>query len=59
MKRSTLKLVIRHETIRVLSGLDLVRVAGGEQVAVAGTGGANTGCPLVAQLVGTERPQNV
>jgi hypothetical protein len=48
MKRSTLKLVIRRETLRVLTELDLVRVAGGnadpQQV---GTGGPETGCPLV------------
>lgn len=48
MKRSTLKLVIRRETLRVLTDLDLVRVAGGNPDAeLLGTGGANTGCPLV------------
>jgi len=48
MKRSTLKLVIRRETLRVLTELDLVRVAGGKPDAqLLGTEGPNTGCPLV------------
>jgi hypothetical protein len=48
MKRSTLKLVIRRETLRVLADLDLVRVAGGNPDAqLLGTGGPETGCPLV------------
>jgi len=54
MKKATLKLVIRRETLRVLAELDLVRVAGGNANALAGTEGANTSCPIVAQLVGTE-----
>jgi hypothetical protein len=29
MKRPTLKLVIRHETVRILAELHLIRVAGG------------------------------
>jgi hypothetical protein len=29
MKRPTLKLVVRRETLRVLAGMELVRVAGG------------------------------
>jgi hypothetical protein len=52
MKKSTLKLVIRRETLRVLVELDLARVAGGNADAqVAGTEGPNTSCPFAAQLV--------
>lgn len=49
MKKSTLKLVIRRETIRALSQLDLVRVAAGgnPDVQQVDTEGPNTGCPLV------------
>lgn len=48
MKKSTLKLAIRRETFRVLAEMDLVRVAGGNPDAqLVGTGGAETGCPLV------------
>jgi hypothetical protein len=48
MKKSTLKLVIRRETLRVLAELELVRVAGGNQDAQQfDTGNAGTGCPLV------------
>jgi hypothetical protein len=48
MKKSTLKLVIRRETLRVLGELELVRVAGGDPNAVAvDTGNAGTGCPNV------------
>jgi hypothetical protein len=48
MKKSTLKLVIRRETIRALAQLDLVRVAAGANpdAQLAGTEGAATGCPL-------------
>jgi hypothetical protein len=57
MKRSTRKLVIRRETIRALTQLDLVLAAGGGQNAqLADTAGAETGCPFgqrAAQLVGT------
>jgi hypothetical protein len=53
MKKSTVKLAIRGETLRVLAELDLVRVAGGgnADVQLVGTEGPNTSCPLVAQLV--------
>jgi len=48
MKRSILKLVIRHETLRVLAGTELVHIAGGDPAArLFDTGGAETGCPLV------------
>jgi hypothetical protein len=48
MKKSTLKLPIRRETLRALAQLDLVRVVGGEGDApLAGTGGANETCPFV------------
>jgi hypothetical protein len=51
MKKSTLKLVIRRETLRVLAGLDLVRVAGGgnADAQLLDTGNAGTGC-VNAQL---------
>jgi hypothetical protein len=45
MKKSTLRLSIRHETLRVLARLDLIRVAGGSPEAqLMDTGGspANT-----------------
>lgn len=48
MKKSTLKLAIRRETIRALSQLELVRVIGGNPDALQrDTGNAGTGCPLV------------
>lgn len=48
MKKSTRKLAIRHETLRVLAELDLSLVAGGDTGAQqAGTGGPETGCPIV------------
>jgi hypothetical protein len=48
MKKSTLKLAIRRETLRALAQLDLVRVAGGNpNVQQVGTGGPETGCPYV------------
>jgi hypothetical protein len=53
MKRSTVKFVIRRETVRVLSGMELVRVAGGvgtdnvcTKVPLADSAGAGTGCPV-------------
>jgi hypothetical protein len=53
MKKAILKLVIRRETLRVLTELDLVRVAGGNADAQPlGTEGPATGCQIVqaAQL---------
>ena len=48
MKKSTLKLVVRRETLRVLAEMHLVGVAGGNPDApLMDTGGANTSCPLV------------
>ena len=49
MKKSTLKLVIRRETIRALAQLDLVRVAAGgnPDAQLAGTVNPETGCPFV------------
>ena len=48
MKKSTLKLVIRRETLRVLAEMDLVRVVGGNPDArLMDTEGPNTSCPLV------------
>jgi hypothetical protein len=46
MKKATLKLVIRRETLRVLSELDLVRVAAGDDARLMGTEGPNTGCQI-------------
>ena len=57
MKRSTRKLAIRSETIRALSQLDLVLVAtGGANALEVGTGGANTGCPLVQAAAEPAKP---
>ena len=48
MKKATLKLVIRRETLRVLAELDLVRVAGGNADArLMDTEGPATGCQIV------------
>jgi len=47
MKKSTLKLVVRRETLRVLAEMDLVRVVSGNPDARLGTEGPNTSCPLV------------
>jgi len=47
MKKSTLKLVIRRETLRVLAGTELVRVAGGgnaDAQQLDTHGGPATGC---------------
>jgi hypothetical protein len=47
MKKATIKLVIRSETLRVLSEMDLVRVAAGDADArLMGTEGPNTGCQI-------------
>ncbi|HEX8115288.1 MAG TPA: hypothetical protein VF516_46495 [Kofleriaceae bacterium] len=49
MKKSTLKLAIRRETLRALAQLDLVRVAGGNPDAQqAGTVNPEDGCPFPA-----------
>lgn len=57
MKRSTVKLVIRRETLRVLTGMELRRAAGAVDTAdgvracplvqVLDSEGGPTGCPLV------------
>jgi len=47
MKKSTLKLVVRRETLRVLDEMDLVQIVGGNPDARLDTGGPNTSCPLV------------
>ena len=49
MKKSTLKLVIRRETIRSLAQLDLSRVAAGANpdAQLAGTVNPETGCAFV------------
>jgi hypothetical protein len=54
IKKSTHKLAIRREALRVLAELNLARVAGGNpDAALQGTGGPNTSCPnaLLAQPV--------
>lgn len=57
MKRSTLKLVIRREALRVLTELALVRVAGGNPDAQQdGTGNAGTGCPFVQPAAQPAKP---
>ena len=52
MRRSTLKLAIRHETIRVLAELDLVHVAAGnaDKLQIDTGGGANNGCVQAAAV---------
>ncbi len=56
MKRSTFKLVIRRETLRVLAEMDLVRVAGGNPDAQQlGTEGPATGCQIVQPAQPTKR----
>jgi hypothetical protein len=61
MRRLTVKLVLRRETLRLLSGMELRFAGGGFDSGNAGTGcpnvqlqlldsaGAPTGCPLVEQ----------
>lgn len=47
MKKSTLKLTVRRETLRTLAQLDLARVAGGNPEGQRfDTEGPATGCPL-------------
>jgi hypothetical protein len=49
MKRSALKLTICRETLRVLGGMELIRVGGGNAGApLFDSGNAVTGCPNVA-----------
>jgi hypothetical protein len=48
MKKSTRKFALRSETIRALTQMDLVLVAGGADDRVVGTQDAGTGCPLQA-----------
>jgi hypothetical protein len=54
MMRSTLKLVVRRETLRVLAGMEMARVGGGGPQ--YGTGGPETGCPL-AKIADTASPE--
>jgi hypothetical protein len=58
MKKSTLKLVIRRETLRALVQLDLLQVAAGANpdAQQAGTGGAETGCPFVQAAAQPAKP---
>jgi hypothetical protein len=58
MKRTTLKLVIRRETVRVLAELDLGRVVGGSpdpQLMDTG-GGANNTCVQAAVVAQAALP---
>jgi hypothetical protein len=49
MKKATLKLEIRRETLRVLATLDLVRAAaGGPNIQVMDTGADNRTCVVQA-----------
>ncbi len=50
MKKATIRLVIRRETLRVLAQIELVRVAGNADVQLQGTEGPATGCQIAAQL---------
>jgi len=49
MKKSTLKLVVRRETLRALVQLDLLQVVAGANpdAQQVDTGNAGTGCPFV------------
>jgi hypothetical protein len=61
MKRSAIKLAIRSETLRLLTGMELRLIGGGADSGNAGTGcpnvrlvdsgNAGTGCPLVKLVV--------
>jgi len=42
MRKSTPRLVIRRETLRLLADLEIVRIVGGD------TANAGTGCPMPA-----------
>jgi hypothetical protein len=57
MKKSTFKLVIRRETLRVLAGMELARVAGGgnQDAQLLDSEGPATGC-VKAQLLDTGGP---
>ena len=57
MKKTTLKLVIRRETVRVLAGMELARVAGGgnADAQLLDTEGPATGC-VNAQLFDSDGP---
>lgn len=56
MKKSTPKIVIRSETLRVLTGIELAHVGAGNVAAAAliDSAGAGTGCPMAAQAVKTD-----
>ncbi|MGH2907177.1 MAG: hypothetical protein ACRDKI_10475 [Solirubrobacterales bacterium] len=50
MKKATIKLALRYETLRVLAQVDLVRIAGAggnPDAQLMDTGGANTTCVVV------------
>ena len=51
MKRTTRKLVVRSETVRVLGALDMARVAGGDAQELGGRTASDTSC-VQAQLAG-------
>jgi len=54
MKKSTLKLVIRRETLRVLAEVQLVAAVGGGGARPLDTGDAPTGCQ--SPIVDSENP---
>ena len=58
MKKSTIKLALRHETLRVLAEIDLVRAASGnpDAAALMDTGGANNTCVGVQALPQVTKP---
>lgn len=58
MKKSPLKLMIRRETVRALSQLDLVLVAAGgnPDVQQMDTGNAGTGCPFIPAAMQPAKP---
>jgi hypothetical protein len=58
MKKSTIKLGIRRETLRMLAGTELVLIVGGGQnvVAFIDTENPETGCPLVQAAAQPAKP---
>ena len=58
MKRSTLKLVIHREIVRVLAELELVHVAGGDaaNLQMDTEGGNNNGCVRAAVVTQQAKP---
>lgn len=52
MKRTTRKLVVRSETVRVLGALDMARIAGGDAQELGGKTGSAADCAQALLLAG-------